>query len=93
MGAASAADDVSIDAVDASVDDAVAVDAVSEDIGDFSEVEETPISDDTNIGDVLKDMQPHDIIYVNGSLEDNDPEEDDITGQSWERMGFYICLI
>ncbi len=29
-------------------------------------------------------MQPHDIIYVNGSLEDNDPEEDDITGQSWE---------
>ena len=32
MGAASAADDVSIDAVDASVDDAVAVDAVSEDI-------------------------------------------------------------
>ena len=33
---------------------------------------------------VLKDMQPHDIIYVNGSLEDNDPEEDDITGQSWE---------
>ncbi len=84
MGAASAADDVSIDAVDASVDDAVAVDAVSEDIGDFSEVEETPISDDTNIGDVLKDMQPHDIIYVNGSLEDNDPEEDDITGQSWE---------
>ena len=43
MGAASAADDVSIDAVDASVDDAVAVDAVSEDIGDFSEVEETPI--------------------------------------------------
>ncbi len=35
MGAASAADDVSIDAVDASVDDAVAVDAVSEDIGDF----------------------------------------------------------
>ena len=111
MGAASAADDVSIDAVDASVDDAVAVDAVSEDIGDFSEVEETPISDDTNIGEidielddveqttdrinskilknsltssVLKDMQPHDIIYVNGSLEDNDPEEDDITGQSWE---------
>ena len=82
MGAASAADDVSIDAVDASVDDAVAVDAVSEDIGDFSEVEETPISDDTS--SVLKDMQPHDIIYVNGSLEDNDPEEDDITGQSWE---------
>ena len=69
MGAASAADDVSID-------------AVSEDIGDFSEVEETPISDDTS--SVLKDMQPHDIIYVNGSLEDNDPEEDDITGQSWE---------
>uniref|UniRef100_UPI0025EC24F5 hypothetical protein n=1 Tax=uncultured Methanobrevibacter sp. TaxID=253161 RepID=UPI0025EC24F5 len=52
MGAASAADDVSIDAVDASVDDAVAVDAVSEDIGDFSEVEETPISDDTNIGEI-----------------------------------------
>lgn len=34
MGAASAADDVSIDAIDASVDDAVTVDAVSEDIGD-----------------------------------------------------------
>ena len=46
MGAASAADDVSIDAVDASVDDAVAVDAVSEDIGD-SVTDDPILSEDT----------------------------------------------
>ena len=43
MGAASAADDVSIDAVDASVDDAVIADAVSEDISDSTSVEETQV--------------------------------------------------
>ena len=51
MGAASAADDVSIDAVDASVDDAVAVDAVSEDIGD-SVTDDPILSEDTTTEEI-----------------------------------------
>jgi hypothetical protein len=45
IGAASAAEDISTDAVGGSVDDAVAVDAVSDDMGDSVTAE--PIVDDT----------------------------------------------
>ncbi len=48
MGAVNAADDVSTDAVDASVDDAVAVDAVSEDIGDSITADPILSEDTTN---------------------------------------------
>ena len=51
MGAASAADDVSMDAVDASVDDAVTVDAVSEDI-DNSVIADPIVCEDTTTEDI-----------------------------------------
>ena len=51
MGAVSAADDVSMDAADASVDDAVAVDAVSEDIGD-SVTADPILSEDTTTEEI-----------------------------------------
>ena len=51
MGAASAADDVSTDAVDAFVDDTVTVDAVSEDIGD-SVTADPILSEDTTTEEI-----------------------------------------
>ena len=99
IGAASAAEDVSTDVVDAS-DDAVAVDAVSEDVSDSLESvddeavvdESAPAQDDNDDVELgasvddepaLGDMNNHDIIYVNVSSE-NSPMDSAIDGQSWE---------
>ena len=64
MGAASAAEDVSIDAVDASVDDAITVDAAIDDTEDSTIVEETPvdtISDDVATEEIGDEIQTDEI--------------------------------
>ena len=64
IGTASAADDVSIDAVDASVDDAVIADAVIDDTDDSTAVEEAPvdtISDDTAAEEIYEETQTDEI--------------------------------
>ena len=64
MGAASAADDVSMDAVDASVDDAITVDAAIDDTEDSTIVEETPvdtISDDVATEEIGDEIQTDEI--------------------------------
>ena len=94
IGAASAAEDVSTDVVDAS-DDAVAVDAVSEDVSDSLEsvvVEDEPVVVDSasaqdEIENILKDDSAPSVLYVNVSKEDTqDPEtyEQTVSGADWE---------
>ena len=64
MGAASAADDISMDAVDASVDDAITVDAAIDDTEDSTIVEETPvdtISDDVATEEIGDEIQTDEI--------------------------------
>ena len=113
IGAASAAEDVSTDVVDASAD-AVVVDAVSEDVSDSVEsiddevepavvesasaqeenddvdleasVDDEPALEEIVEGDsgespILQDEENHDVIFINGSS-DNDFFE--VDGQSWE---------
>ena len=75
MGAASAADDVSIDAVDASVDDAVIADAVIDDTDDSTAVEETPvdaISDDIAAEEIDEETQT-DEISEESAIVDSEP--------------------
>ena len=69
MGTACAADDVSIDAVDASVDDAVAVDAVSEDIGE-SVTDDPILSEDTTneeINEATIEKENNDVEQTRGT--------------------------
>ncbi|WP_304102994.1 hypothetical protein [Methanobrevibacter ruminantium] len=69
MGAVNAADDVSTDAVDASVDDAVAVDAVSEDIGD-SVTDDPILSEDTTneeINEATIEKENNDVEQTRGT--------------------------
>ena len=75
MGAASAADDVSIDAVDASVDDAIIADAVIDDTDDSTAVEEAPvdtISDDTAAEEIDEETQT-DEISEESAIADSEP--------------------
>ena len=94
IGAASAAEDVSTDVVDAS-DDAVAVDAVSEDVSDSLEsvvVEDEPVVVDSasaqdEIENILKDDSAPTVLYVNISKEDTDDPntgEQTVSGADWE---------
>ena len=81
MGAASAADDVSMDAVDASVDDAVAVDTVSEDISDSAIADENPVeavSDDSIIEETSEETQTDEISEESADV-DSEPTRTTIT--------------
>ena len=79
MGAVSAADDVSTDAVDASVDDAV--DEVSEDTSDStiveetSDIAETTVSEDTSSGEINDNSV---VIKENDESLCSDSEESDV---------------
>ena len=75
MGAVSAADDVSTDAVDASVDDAVIADTVIDDTDDSTVVDETPVEtvpDDSTIEEINEDIKSDEITEELGA-EDSEP--------------------
>ena len=81
IGAASAADDVSMDAVDASVDDAVIADAVIDDTDDSTTVEDTPvdtISDDAATEEISEETQTDEISEESADV-DSEPTRTTIT--------------
>ena len=92
MGAASAADDISMDAVDTSVDDAVIADTVIDDTEDSTAVEETPvdtISDDTATEEINRETQT-DEISEESALVDSEPTRAiDVDVNNWADLKDY----
>ena len=89
MGAASAADDVSIDAVDASVDDAVIADAVIDDTDDSTIVEETPvdtISDDTAAEEIDEETQTDEISEESAIVDSEPTRASSVTVTNWSDL-------
>ena len=82
IGAASAAEDVSTDVVDAS-DDAVAVDAVSEDVSDS--LESVVVEDEPVVVDSASAQDEIDDVELEASVDDEpalDEVDDELSGQS-----------
>ena len=92
IGAASAADDVSTDAVDASVDDAVIADTVIDDTEDSTAVEETPVdtvSDDATTEEINGEIQT-DEISEESANEDSEPMRlNDVYAANWSALKGY----
>ena len=91
MGAASAADDASIDAVDTSVDDAVIADAVTDDTEDFTIVEETPvdtISNDVATEEINEETQT-DEISEESADEDSELRSTEVDVANWATLKGY----
>ena len=92
MGAVSAADDVSMDAVDASVDDAITVDASIDDTKDSTAVEKTPvdaISDDAAIEEIDEETQT-DEISEESAIEDSEPTRGtQVNAKDWNKLYYY----
>ena len=92
MGAASAADDVSIDAVDASVDDAVIADAVIDDTEDSTAVEETPvdtISDDAAAEEIDEETQTDEISEESAIVDSEPTRALNMNAGSWTDLKTY----
>jgi hypothetical protein len=92
MGAASATEDVSIDAVDASVDDAVVVDAIQE------EIDETPVdtvtteptvSDDTIIEEIDDDIKADEISEESAIVDSEPTRATDVNVTNWADLKYY----
>ena len=84
MGAVSAADDISIDAVDASVDDVVTVDA-----GDSTIVEEPPVdavSDDATAEEVDEGIQTDEISEGSADADSGQTRASSVTVTSWAEL-------
>ena len=82
IGAASAAEDVSTDVVDAS-DDAVAVDAVSEDVSDS--LESVVVEDEAVVDESAPAQDDNDDVELEASVDDEpalDEVDDELSGQS-----------
>lgn len=92
MGAASAAEDVSIDAVDASVDDAVIADAVIEDTDDSTILEETPvdtISEDTAAEVINEEIQTDEISEESADADSEPTRGVTAYAYDWDDLKFY----
>ena len=92
MGAASAADDVSMDAVDASVDDAVIADTVIDDTEDSTAVEETPVdtvSDDTTPERINEEIQIDEISESSAGLDSEPTRGTDVDAYDWNELKAY----
>jgi predicted outer membrane repeat protein len=95
MGAASAADDVSMDAVDASVDDAITVDAAIDDTEDSTAVEETPvdtISDDTTTEEINEEIQTDEISEESVDVDSEPTRATDADAEDWDDLKYYGSL-
>ena len=89
IGAASAADDVSLDAVDASVDDAITVDAAIDDTDDSTIVEETPvdtISDDTAAEEIDEETQTDEISEESAIVDSEPTRASSVTVTNWSDL-------
>ena len=87
MGAASAADDISIDAVDASVDDVLTVDA-----GDSTIVDETPVdavSDDAAAEEVDDGIQTDEISEGSADVDSEPTRGIDVNVNNWAELKNY----
>ena len=87
MGAASAADDISIDAVDASVDDVLTVDA-----GDSTIVDETPVdavSDDAAAEEVDNGIQTDEISEGSADVDSEPTRGIDVNVNNWAELKNY----
>ena len=86
MGAVSAADDVSTDAVDASVDDAVIADTVIDDTEDSTAVEETPVdtvSDDATTEEINEGIQTDEISEDSADADSEPTRAPSVTVTNW----------
>ena len=92
MGAVSAADDVSMDAVDASVDDAVIADTVIDDTEDSTAVEETPVdivSDDTTTEEINEGIQTDEINEESADVDSEPMRSNDAYAANWSALKGY----
>ena len=89
MGAASAADDVSMDVADTSVDDVVTVDAVSEDVSDSATVEETELSDEITIEDASDGIKTDEISEESAIVDSEPTRGTDINVTNWDDLKYY----
>ncbi|RAP49147.1 MAG: hypothetical protein BZ133_08450, partial [Methanosphaera sp. SHI613] len=88
MGAASAAEDVSADAVD-TVDDAVTVDAVSEDTSDSAIIEETQVSYDTTTEGINEEIQTDEISEESEIVDSEPTRATDVNASNWKTLRNY----
>ena len=89
MGAVSAADDVSMDAVDASVDDAVIADTVIDDTEDSTAVEETPVdvvSDDTTTEETNEEIQTDEISEESADVDSEQNRAVGVNVDNWNDL-------
>ncbi|WP_458406573.1 Ig-like domain-containing protein [Methanobrevibacter sp.] len=89
MGAASAADDVSMDAVDASVDDAIIVDASIDDTEDSTAVEETPVEtvlDDTAAEEIDEEIQTDEISEESADADSEPTRANAVQASNWTAL-------
>ena len=101
MGAVSAAEDVSTDVVDASVDDTVTIDAVSEDIVDSTSVEETPVEavddvtiepaipDDTTTEEISEEIHADEINEESAVVDSEPTRATDVNVSSWADLRIF----
>ena len=92
MGAVSAADDVSMDAVDASVDDAVIADTVIDDTEDSTTVEETPagtVSEDTTTEEINEGIQADEISEESVDVDSEPSRANDVDAADWTALKSY----
>ena len=92
IGAASAADDVSLDAVDASVDDAITVDAAIDDTDDSTIVEETPVetvADDTTTEEINEEIQTDEISEESAIVDSEPTRATNVNASSWSDLKTY----
>ena len=92
IGAASAADDVSLDAVDASVDDAITVDAAIDDTEDSTIVEETPvdtISDDVATEEIDEEIQTDEISEESADVDSEPTRATNVYVSNWNALRTY----
>ena len=95
MGAASAAEDISADALNAAADDAVAADTVSEDISDSAIVDETPVEavddvttepavpDDATIEEISEEIQTDEISEESADVDSESTRANIVQVSNW----------
>ena len=95
MGAASATEDISADALNAAADDAVAADTVSEDISDSAIVDETPVEavddvttepavpDDATIEEISEEIQTDEISEESADVDSESTRANIVQVSNW----------